>query len=287
MNIIAGITKFIRRKFGLLPVGIPGPDGRDRIAKPPEEYVELLHGFADEVANCMHVSREFGGISSPTGKHFYASVLFTGLVTRATTLVFTAPYSPWSKREFEHWDYASVANITRTIMETRLAFFYLCIDDCHENEWDCRWNLFNLHDCVSRVNLMDVMGHAVDKAGLLKQADELRKRLSGNSFFQKLPAKRKRELLKGGKAYLKPLEDIALDTGMELRTFKMLWRLMSSHVHSLPFSFYRVGENERGTGVQTVVEENYTSLMLTFALTLLVGARDEFRELMGTKIPQE
>ena len=242
--------------------------------------MERLELFASEVANCMHVSRDFGGIESPTARHFYGSVLFTSLVTRCTSLVFIAPYSPWSRRDFEHWDFASVANITRTIMETRLAFYYLCVDPCDEQEWDCRWNVFNLHDCVSRVTLMRDMGHSDTEAQLREQADGLRARLTSNGYFTSLPGKRQAELLRGGKAYLRSLEAIADDADIDTRTFKMMWQLMSWQVHGLPASFYRMQDGARGTGVQTAVEEGYSTLLLSLALSLLVGARDEYRSLM-------
>jgi hypothetical protein len=51
-------------------------------------------------------------------------------------------------------------------------------------------------------------------------------------------------------------------------------------------SFYRVG-NERGTGVQTLIEEHYTTLMLSFSLVLIVNARDEYVRLMDSAGPLE
>jgi hypothetical protein len=48
-------------------------------------------------------------------------------------------------------------------METRLNFFYLCVDECLDDEWDCRWNLFNLHDTMARVALMIRKEHLLRK----------------------------------------------------------------------------------------------------------------------------
>lgn len=243
--------------------------------------MESLGDFSDVLADCMQVSRDHGGIRSPSGKHFYASVLFTSLVTRATSLAFLTPYSLWAKRDFEHWDFSSVANVVRSIMETRITFFYLCIEECSDDEWSCRWNLFNLHDCVARIALMQTLDNHEEVAGLSLQADELRERLKTNTYFNTLEEKRKKELLKGGKSHLRSLEDIAVAAGMELRTFRMMWRIMSAHIHGLPFAFYRMVDNQHGAGVQSEVEERYTTLLLTLAMTLLVGARDEYITLMA------
>lgn len=264
---------------GKLPRGLPKPGVHDRVVnRPPEAYAEALEKVANTTAQCMELSRQYGGIASPTGRHYFASVIFTSLITRAVTLVFIAPYSPWSKRTFEHWDHASVANVARTVMEMRLNFRYLCSQPVDDIEWDCRWNLFNLHDCTARLDLMTTLANTAEIDGLGGQAEELRQRLRDNAYFVGLTEKRQRELLRGKKAHLVALEDIAVDAGLELRTFKMMWQLMSSHVHALPFSFFRVGE-ARGTGVQTEAEVGYTTLLLSFVLVLLVGARDEFQEI--------
>lgn len=264
---------------GKLPRGLPKPSANDRVVnKPPEDYAEVLERVVNATAQCMELSRQYSGIASPTSRHYFASVIFTSLITRAVTLVFIAPYSPWSKRTFEHWDHASVANVARTVLEMRLNFRYLCSQPVDDIEWDCRWNLFNLHDCTARIDLMTAMADATEIDGLAGQAEELRQRLRDNVYFLSLTEKRQRELLRGKKAHLVALEDIAVDTGLELRTFKMMWQLMSSHVHALPFSFYRVGE-ARGTGVQTDAEVGYTTLLLSLVLVLLVGARDEFQEI--------
>ena len=62
-----------------------------------------------------------------------------------------------AKKIVDHWDYASVAVMTRSILEVRLAFHYLCIEKCSGREWGCRWNIFNLHDCLARKRLFEEM----------------------------------------------------------------------------------------------------------------------------------
>jgi hypothetical protein len=38
-----------------------------------------------------------------------------------------------------------------------------------------------------------------------------------------------------------PLEDIGERVGVDKQTFRWLYVLLSSHVHGLPMSFYRIG----------------------------------------------
>lgn len=257
-------------------------------SRPSDHYIETLSALDNALHSCIKVSQKFAGIHSPTGRHFYASVLFTSLCTRGVTLAMVAPHSKWAKRCFEHWDYASVAAMIRSILEVRIAFFYLCIDKCDKDEWDCRWNIFNLHDCCSRIRLFESMeSENQDIAPFRKQAEELRNHLLSNSFFMSLSEKKRNHYTKGREAYLYPLEDIAVKAGVDKKTFKWLYRFLSSHVHGLPMSFYRMGQEERGRGVYSDIEEGYTSFCLSFCVNLLVKSRDEMKRLFEGVIKEK
>ncbi|ALL66142.1 hypothetical protein K788_0003273 [Paraburkholderia caribensis MBA4] len=249
---------------------------------PSPEYMERVHVLDNVVRDCMFVSQRYAGIRAPSSRHYYASVLFTALITRGVSLISLIPHSPWASKVIEHWDYASATGIVRTMLELRLAFYYLCVDECSADEWQCRWNLFNLHDCVSRRRLFEARGaEQAELDAFEMQAEELRSRLRGNAFFGNLPASQQRKLLHGQTAYLLSLEDIGEKAGVDKGTFRFLYVLFSSHVHGLPMSFYRIGagDEERGRGLPSPVEERYTSLCLSSASSLLVRTRDEVHTL--------
>lgn len=245
--------------------------------KPTEAYLEVVDMLDNVVRECMYVSRSYAGIPSPTSRHYYASVLFTALITRGVSLAHLMPFSPWSDKKIEHWDYASVAVITRTMLELRLAFYYLCVDTCSQAEWDCRWNIFNLHDCTSRIRLFEAAGDHEQLQGFATQSEELRERLHNNTYFQSLSTGRQKQILNGQVAYLQPLEEIAERAGLDRPKFRWLYVLLSSHVHGLPMSFYRLGE--RGRGLPSPAEEGYTSMCLSLVSTFLVKTRDEVHAL--------
>jgi len=245
---------------------------------PSDDYMRVVDMLDNVVRECMYVSRSYSGIASPSAKHYYASVLFTALVAKGVTLAHIMPFTPWVEKRIEHWDYASATGIVRTMLELRIAFYYLCSEECDETEWECRWNIFNLHDCVSRIRMFTALESNEEIAKLSQAADEIRDRLRGNAFFDILPENKKKTALNGQSAYLFPLEDIAEKAGVEKSLFRWLYVLLSSHVHALPMSFYRIGE-ERGRGLPTPVEENYTSICLSLASTFLVSTRDEVHSL--------
>lgn len=272
--------------------------------EPSEKYLESLDMLDNVVRECIHVSHRYGGIPSPHARHYYASVLFTAMITRGVSLLMLAPHSPWTSKQIEHWDYSSMTGVTRTIIELRIAFYYLCTEECSEDEWYFRWNLFNLHDCTTRIRMFDALagaehiegfreqakGFSEEAASFRSQAAELRERLTVSPFFATVDQKQRKKLLHGQTAYLFPLEEIAERAGIEKALFRWLYVLFSSHVHALPMSFYRLGGDfpEQGRGLPSDAEEGYSALCLTMSATLLVYTRDELHALFeGLSAPSE
>ena len=221
-----------------------------------------------------------------TPRHFYASVLFTALISRSVSLVILAPHSPWSGKLIEHWDYATAASIVRTMLELRAGFHYLCVEECSDEEWECRWNLLNLHDCNSRIRLFTESPSATPEEieGLRKQADELRERLRSNKFFCQL--RNQASLLNGRTAYLYPIEDMLEKAGVERWIYRYLNILFSSAVHGLPMSYYRMDEQERGRGLPSPVERGYTTICHSLAASLLAATRDDVEALFEDTVKE-
>ncbi|MCD4482922.1 DUF5677 domain-containing protein [Chromobacterium vaccinii] len=251
--------------------------------EPSESYLESLRMLDEIVRECIFVSRSYKDIPSPTSQHFYASVLFTLMITKCVSLLMLAPHTRWAEKKIEHWDYSSMTSITRTIIELRVAFYYLCVDQCPEDEWQFRWNLFNLHDCTSRIRMFEALEDAQQVEALREDAEELRSRLLANPFLATIDKKHHKRLLHGQTAYFLSMEVIAERAGIDLRTFRWLYVLFSSHVHALPMSFYRIGHagDDRGRGLPSPSEEGYSALCLSMTAALLVATKDNVHDLFA------
>jgi hypothetical protein len=255
-------------------------------ASPSEEYKRQVSALESAVSRCTHTSQACAGRRSPTSAHFYASLLFTSLCTRGITLLSLVPHSPIAKKRFENWDFASAAGITRSILEIRLTFFYLCIESVEAEEWNCRWNTLNMHDCTSRIHLFQSLPDSEETlAAFGDQQNELRKRLAGNQYFLSLDAGLKKRILHGQVAHLLPLEEIGRRAGIELNDFRLTYKLFSSQVHGFPLSFYRMADDNRGRGVHSESEEGYTILSMSLAAELLEAAEREMSDLFKEKSP--
>ena len=236
---------------------------------------DTIRRFDSAFRSCVEVSLTHADIAAPTQRHYWASVLFTSICTRSASLLTVVPHSTLAYKEIENWDYAAVGMLVRSIFELRLTLYYLCVEDVSVDEWVCRLQLIHLHDCVSRQQLFDDLGDLDNVTGFGRQAEELRERLASNAFFTSLPERRQSQLLRGKTAFLNPLEGIAVASGTDLRTFRVLYRFLSVNAHGLPMAFHRVGNN-RGRGVRTDTEEGYIDLWVQFAIDVLLEARNEY-----------
>jgi hypothetical protein len=238
-----------------------------------ESYAEL----DKTLRQAIKLSRGCAEIPSPSGKHFYASALFTKLCVSAVSLQKLSPH-PRLLGQDVHWDYASVCSVARNIVECYLIFHYLCVQKVDDTEWEARWRLFNLHDCIQRTKMFSSLNIAPEgeEARVIEiTLDELK----ANGYFQGLTQKQQRHYLKGNNALFMSQDQIVQSYGGDVNEFRFLYRFLSNQVHSLPMSFYRMSEQERGRGVESEVEVGYTALCLDTAHQYFDQACKEYKSL--------
>lgn len=228
------------------------------------------------------VSQSVSGRPSESNKHYWASILFTRLCTSSVSLLLLLPRNPQVRAKFEHWDFSAVAALGRQIIECYFAYFYLCVDLTSEDEWQSRWNLFNLHDCMSRKRMFENFGSDAEKIkGFIQQAEELKSLLKTNAYFLLLEEKKRNEFLKGNSAYLLSQDEIIDRMGDDATVFRGMYRFLSAHVHSFPLSFYRIGEEDRGRGLENHIDKSYICITLELLDNFLTRATRE----MGALFP--
>jgi len=278
-----------RRQNGRIHAPFPTYERREdllaRNSSASAVFLDRVTALDETIHECVSVSNRYTGIESATSAHYYASVLFSVLCGKAISFAFLVPYSDFAERKIEHWDYASLAVLSRTILEARIAFFYIGSETMEESEWYCRWNVMNLHDCNSRAHMFKEMGNSEDTVSDFEdQAKALKDQLRGNNHFRSLPDSDQRKYLNGKNAYIFPLEEISDRAGIDKEMFRWLYKFLSSHVHNYPMSFYRMGsESDRGRGVHCQTEENYSQMCISMVLSILINSRDEMHRLFGSR----
>lgn len=240
------------------------------------DYEKIYERFIATLDRCKNTSSEKAGIPSPTSSHYYSALIFTKLCTSAVSLLSICP-PPKKIGKSVHWDCASAATLTRSIVEAYLVFYYICIEECEEKEWQARWRLLNLHDHMSRLKMFKVMEDAGDQ---VKQFEEytptVQSDLEKTEFFQALSEKQRNHYLKGNNAFFKSQDELIESAGGSVKEFRFRYRFLSNHAHSYPMGFYRMAESGRGAGTESKCEIGYTGLCLEWTTKCLEKAQSEF-----------
>lgn len=240
-----------------------------------KEYVNNYNNFENVLNKNKALSVKYAGIPAPTSSHYYASLIFTKLCVSGETIINNCP-NPSKLGCNEHWDFASVATLTRGVIETYLLFYYLCIEECGKDEWEGRWRLMNLHDHMSRLKMFSSGKNQQEVNEFLDGTQEVKTDLENSTFFKSLSEKRRKHFLKGNTAFFLSKDEIVKRLGGDIDDFRFSYRFLSNHTHTYPMGFYRMKESNRGCGVETETEVYYTSMCLAWANQYLELASNEF-----------
>lgn len=237
------------------------------------DYVDVLAGFDAVVCEALAVSQAIG-VRMAKPHHGQATHVFTRICGHAQAMICAAPLTRWKQSEFILWDFCSVAGYARSILEGVLLFNYLIVEPESREAWSAKLNVMHLNDCTRRIKYFETISQAEEVEGLTKQADELRDRLTANSWFNTLLPKLQRDLLQGKFLTIATRDEMVEMVGWEIKWFNAIWDLLSQYTHVLSFSFYRTESNGRGTGVENDFDRNYISLIMDICTPALKSAVD-------------
>ena len=188
----------------------------------------------------------------------------------STTLNQILPGSRLSGENVKYWDYSSIANVARSILECCLIFHYLAVADVDEEEWRDRINLMHLHDATARVALFRTLLPDEDQVkGLEEQRAEVRARLENSPRIKVLPEGLQKKLLNGERMSFEIQDETLNSMGKDVEKFRAWYKVLSAHTNSLPFAFHRALDGTRGTGVEPGNEKRWATFTLDFLLDYL------------------
>jgi hypothetical protein len=242
-----------------------------------EFYAAQLNALTSATERAITSSHAATGVDAGS-RRYWASVIFIKLCTTSVSILWLCPESRLNQ-DGTHWDYASIATLTRNLLECALQFFYFCIEPIGDEEWNVRLRVMQLHDCTERSRMFQAYDSNYPQlAGFAQQADELRDILQTNTFFRSLRAKLQKTLLKGERSGILTQDEILARMGRASTTIRGYYRFLSSQSHPFPLGFYRTGEHNRGRGEENRVDKGYIAHALGFCTDTLKRSTDDFQK---------
>jgi hypothetical protein len=242
-----------------------------------ERYAAALGHFTDAVWRAIATSRAGAGLDAGA-RRYWASVLFTRLCTMSFSILSLCPRSKANSLG-NHWDFGSVASLTRNLFECALHFFYLTIEPVSDDEWRLRLKVMQLHDCKERERMFRAFDpNDPQLTAFDEQADELKQDIEKNPCFAGLQENLQKTVLRAERPSILTQDEILQRMGLFSPTMRGYYRYFSSHAHSFPLAYYRMGDHDRGRGVETDGEKIYIAFALQLCTELLTKSTNEFQE---------
>ncbi|MDX1950147.1 MAG: DUF5677 domain-containing protein [Rickettsiales bacterium] len=246
-------------------------------------YFKSYEDFDNSVKKAIITSKSVAGILE-TPRRAYATVLFTRITVLATSLLKLAPkeLSP-----HEHYDFASIASIARNILECYLFMYYFSVEEISDDEWQARLFLTQLHDCISRIELFQTLEKIEQKPNndifeFREQANEIKKNLLKNNFFNTFTEKQKTDFFKGKKVLYCSQDSIVEKLGASVSDYRLHYQIFSRYLHTLPFSFYRSPEDLNNTGGKNDKDIGYTAMTFEYIQGVIENANKDIIKMFPT-----
>jgi hypothetical protein len=154
-----------------------------------DAYRKTVKEYRHEAARALAATINYQYIDGGD-RRYWSSVIFLriALISRSLHIIL-----PDIDLKFPHswWDFASFANLARSVFETLLYFRYFT-EPCSNDEWAAKLKIMQLNDNVERMSYLATIGHTDEsKIGELRKA-ELLEKLNANPVIQSIDAKKRK-----------------------------------------------------------------------------------------------
>jgi len=163
-------------------------------------------------------------------------------------------------------------------MEGELLLFYIAQTPSCEEEWLVKIKIFHLNDCNRRIKLFEAIGDDESLKSFRDEKEKLVKDLSGIEYFNSLPGEVKKKSIQGKILTIQSRDELLALCGIDSKSFNPIFDHLSNFTHILPYSFYRIEADGRGTGVMNNTDKSfiYSGLIsaaesITRSTDLMVG----------------
>jgi hypothetical protein len=228
-------------------------------------YLQARNAFRKLIGRAERISRGSGGILSEGNRMFWGSVLFTRISVTAKSLNKLLP----DPKPRQHWDFSAAASLARNLVEACLVYHWLCGEEIADEVRAGRFILLYLHDYGSRRRLFPEQFTDPDPV-----YEDLVAQFDANSYLATFSGSQRKVALRGERTPFVQ-DDVLIEMGVDASWFRGMYRFFSQHTHTGPIAFYRMVDQDRGTGVETRQEKKYMLLAIGYAAEFLHRATEE------------
>jgi len=152
-------------------------------------------------------------------------------------------FEPHVAGNARYLDHASIAALSRALIENVATCIYLSDQAVSEEEWNARRLIMHLNDLINRRAFLRQIGQ-MREGNSKKIEEELRTKLQANSAFTALTRDQRGKILNGSNMFLHGRHKTMLAFGWGDDRTAGVYKYLSSHAHSTAMAFSRTEMNQ-------------------------------------------
>jgi len=202
-----------------------------------EDYLEQLKKLEFLYSKSFELSDNTAGRKGITRKQEIADLIFAKIILTARAILKLLPNSLfyYDEENYEIWDFSSVAVLARALLEAYLIFYYLCIDDISDIEYEFRYKLWQYHSEKERERMLKYRGVSGTRmTNLSRKVEDLKNDVINAESFKKLERREKKQALRNG-ITLKKIQ-IVKRAGVSENYYNTVYSYLSNYAHTSSFS---------------------------------------------------
>ena len=184
-----------------------------------------------------------------------------------------------NKSKVQFVDFSTIAVITRSIIESYLAFNHVFMNSKSADETEFKWLIYDLAGYLERQTFKAELPTSIAlKKEEAKAIIVLQKRIKENPYFQKFTARQQKQLLeKENWKLFKKWGDLAKVAGYNPESFNQTYKYLCSYVHSGRLSILQILDAHKHGNEINLVKSN---------MNTCCGALAKYIYDLGILIPQ-
>lgn len=244
-----------------------------------EDYHIALRDLDIAVCEANAVSNAIGVRLADKPNYGWSTYIYLRICINAAIMMENIPGTRWVKKDYELWDFSSVASQARAIIEARLLFFYISKESESEDEWRVKINTMHMNDCMKRIDMFSTAGNEQALEFYLGQKQELESKLKSSEYFNSLDNSTRKRILAGKAMTIQSRDELIMEIGDSPESFRVIFDFLSHYTHILPMSYYKAEANGRGTGCFNIYDHGYIYMAMNLVKECLVFCTDKICEM--------
>lgn len=236
------------------------------------ERLEKFYDLGFKLASDMDL------YSSNDDKHLFVNDTFQQMVTKTLSILKLLPSSNRHGGNSESWDSSTIAVISRSLIETRMAFHYFGGFGCDNDEWSLRYKILMLHSMSTDNKMKNIWNRTEGIDHFDGEMESLLIKIKSSSYFGKIDKSMLGKVLNKETIYIYPNHVICANAGIRKRTYSLAYKLLSQHAHSIPRSITH--DEEIGFGYLSGDEANLIRSSLTICIKVLKDSCKNVEEII-------